>query len=61
MNEYNNCYVRSKDDIIEFIQEGIDAIIGSNAHMLTTADKAEIQYEFDRMAAWYYEQEEDEG
>ena len=54
----NMCvYVQSKEDIINIIQEGIDAIIGSNAHMMTTYDKGEIQYAFDKMADWYKEQE----
>ena len=56
----NMCvYVRSKEDIINIIQEGIDAIIGSNAHMMTSYDEGEIQYAFNQMANWYKKQDND--
>lgn len=53
-------YVQRKEDVIKIIQEGIDAIINSNAHMFTTADIREIQYAFDDMADWYMEEQEHE-
>lgn len=53
-------YIQSKEDVIEIIQEGIDAIVNSNAHMLTTVDAREIQCAFDDMAEWYMEGEEHE-
>lgn len=53
-------YVQSKEDVIEIIQEGIDAIINSGAHMLTSDDESEIQYAFNEMADWYREEKENE-
>lgn len=60
MNRCGCVYVGSKEDIINIIQEGIDAIIGSNAHMLTTYDEGEIRYAFNQMADWYREEYDDE-
>ena len=58
MFSYGCVYVQSKQDIIEIMQEGIDAIIGSDAHMLTTADKGEIYAAFSHMSDWYLNGEE---
>ena len=60
MSRYGCVYVESKEDIINIIQEGIEAIVNSNAHMLTTADEREIQCAFNDMAEWYMEEQEHE-